>query len=137
MLLKLRVLLAGITLCSICFGGVVGRYLEDDSIRFPDPYQMGPVSEFKAKLINVLENLKEIPEYDTLQKNDLVYPDAPEDPPIESLPKPLRRISNPAIQRIIQKEEKRKSNVRKAYMSPCHFKICNMGRKRNVAYLQY
>ncbi|XP_037719649.1 uncharacterized protein LOC119553371 isoform X1 [Drosophila subpulchrella] len=37
------------------------------------------------------------------------------------------------------KDHNTKKNVqfRKQYMSPCHFKICNMGRKRNAGYNPY
>ncbi|XP_039486578.1 uncharacterized protein LOC120448576 isoform X1 [Drosophila santomea] len=37
------------------------------------------------------------------------------------------------------KDHNTKKNVqfRKQYMSPCHFKICNMGRKRNAGFNSY
>ncbi|XP_015042913.1 uncharacterized protein CNMa isoform X1 [Drosophila pseudoobscura] len=44
-------------------------------------------------------------------------------------------VSSPSL-----KEHNTKKNVqfRKQYMSPCHFKICNMGRKRNAgSYVPY
>ncbi|XP_019892083.2 uncharacterized protein LOC101889869 [Musca domestica] len=45
-----------------------------------------------------------------------------------------KAAKSPANQ-IIFKEHNTKKNVQ--YMSPCHFKICNMGRKRNARFLGY
>lgn len=123
MLSKLRILL-GVMLLSILFGGVLGRYLEDDSHRFPDPFQMGPVAKFQAlsKIMNALEREKEQnelertaleylkennPDYDNLQQKEPVYPDQP-DELFENLPKPVPPPRNP------HKDEIRKKNVRKA-----------------------
>lgn len=120
MLLKLRILLVGVLIWSIYFGGVFGRYLEDDSHRFQDPFQMGPVSEFRpySKLLNAFEQAKEFsketPEYDLIPKNDMVYPYQLEESPLENLPKPVPLMINPAIERNSHKEDLRKKNIRKA-----------------------
>lgn len=136
MLLKLRVLLVGITVLSLFFGGVAGRYLEDDSLRFPDPYQMGPVAEFRAysNLVDALErrkeHLKEVPEYDILQKSDPVYIDQPDDNNLfENLPKPVEIASNPAVQRIPHRNDRPKKNgknLRKA----CKFNFLEFLKKK-------
>ncbi|XP_073838533.1 CNMamide [Musca autumnalis] len=45
------------------------------------------------------------------------------------------KATQPPTNQIIFKKHNTKKNVQ--YMSPCHFKICNMGRKRNARFLGY
>ncbi|XP_030372126.1 uncharacterized protein LOC115622352 [Scaptodrosophila lebanonensis] len=47
---------------------------------------------------------------------------------------PAKKLASTKIASSPMKEHNTKKNVqfRKQYMSPCHFKICNMGRKRNA-----
>lgn len=79
---------------------------------------MGPAAELQAysKLLSALENEKEYPkeapEYDIVQKDDVVYPDQPED--IPPLPKPAPIANSQKIPKHSNKEENRKKNFRKS-----------------------
>ncbi|XP_055685955.1 uncharacterized protein LOC129791694 [Lutzomyia longipalpis] len=50
--------------------------------------------------------------------------------PTENLPTPLPYVGSYGTRGNMQKKDAHTSN----YMSLCHFKICNMGRKRNTRY---
>ncbi|GAB0089995.1 uncharacterized protein DMENIID0001_046260 [Sergentomyia squamirostris] len=70
-------------------------------------------------------------------RNHEVMPKSVLDPPemsdktqSEVLPTPLPYVATYGVRGNLQKKDAHSSN----YMSLCHFKICNMGRKRNTRY---
>lgn len=101
------------TVISILFGGAVGRYLENNVQRFPEPYQTG--SNVKLKFLKALideANREEavLSDYDQ-NKNDPMYQDQQEENSeilAKSVNPPVNYFSNS------HKEEKRKPTIRKA-----------------------
>lgn len=104
MLRKFRIMLLGIVVWSFFLGGegASSRYLEDGSNRFADPALK---TQNISKNISAIEHGTKyiIPTVNTVQKNDLVYPE-------EYAQKP---ISEPPKQNKLHKGDSRNKNYRK------------------------
>lgn len=77
---------------------------------------------------------QELQKQQSTNTDDLLVEDAPAENPVKALNRLARLQEHPKALSYQKPREEKKSNH---YMSLCHFKLCNMGRKRNTRYLSF
>ncbi|XP_055701275.1 uncharacterized protein LOC129800705 [Phlebotomus papatasi] len=124
------------------------EFYEVDPYNYDDNYSemrdLEPNDHFMANwpwLRELLPNSNEVDfargtglkKHDITAKSILENPEVSERNPSDTLPTPLPYVTNYGTRGNLQKKDAHSSN----YMSLCHFKICNMGRKRNTRNFHY
>ncbi|XP_053686103.1 uncharacterized protein LOC128735643 [Sabethes cyaneus] len=122
----------------------------------PDPYQseLNPKAEIPGEVLynELVDDLQKVQQDITYlrilgaaairQQREHVLPPLPgvpvseeDDLLVESPDRQLNRINN--TPKLVQNQKAKDDKKSNHYMSLCHFKLCNMGRKRNTRFLHF